>query len=348
MQLILNFVVFFVLSAFGVSTYFLNPYRSGSLIVGLLLQAFAIVVLFLSTVSQKHALNRYKNAAKDTVQSNQRWLIGSIAAVCISGALLLIGIPYSFLRFILFLLLWAGAIGAGQYLCYFIWRRDNEELAVQLVKEDEEKRAQELAAQERAKAAAEQMRKDAQERAARAATWQTAPAVQNSAYPAASGESMHESREAMPELEIPDSIPPSMTRPRMTDAPDMFVAMRLHIFDEETISKALEYPTRSVLAAVQYEIAYNSISPDIVFYRLGELPEPSDQEREEARRKLLALAKSHRLYVNPAWTQSLIVRLGNQANLLLQDLVNNCVQQDIFAYELISLELFMAKRLLET
>ena len=38
MQSFLNFVVFFVLSAFGLSAYFFNPYRSGSLIVGLLLQ----------------------------------------------------------------------------------------------------------------------------------------------------------------------------------------------------------------------------------------------------------------------------------------------------------------------
>ncbi len=165
MQSFINYVIFFVLSAFGLSAYFLNPYRSGSLIFGLLLQVFPIVVLFLSTVSQEHALNRYKNAAKDTVQSNRRWLIGSILAVCIGGGLLIVGIPYGFLRFILFVLLWVGCIGAGQYLCYFIWRRNNEELAEQLVKEDEQKRAQELAAQERAKAAAELMRKEAQERA---------------------------------------------------------------------------------------------------------------------------------------------------------------------------------------
>lgn len=348
MQSFLNFAIFFILSAFGLSAYFLNPYRSGSLLLGLLLQAFAIVVLFLSTVSQEHALKRYTNVAHDTAQTNRRWLIGSISVVCVCGALLIVGIPYKFLRFLLFLFFWAGAVGAGQYLCFFVWQRDNAELVSKLAAEGIVLRAQEKEAGKQANETAAPKKKEPLEQPERAAAWQTASAVQNSAHPAASKAPMSQSHEAMLELEIPDSIPPSMTRPRIDDPPDMFVAMRLHIFDEDALSKALEYSTRSALAAVQYEIAYNNGNPAIVFCRLDGLPEPSDQDREDARKKLLALAKSHRLYVNPAWTQSLIASLGHQANPLLQDLADNCVQQDIFAYGLISLELLMAKRLLVT
>ena len=329
MQSFLNFVVFFVLSAFGLSAYFFNPYRSGSLIVGLLLQAFGIAVLFLSTVSQKHALNRYKNAAKDTLQSNRRWLIGSIAAVCISGALLLIGIPYSFLRFILFLLLWAGAIGAGQYLCYFIWRRNNEELAVQLVKEDEEKRAQEFAAQERAKAAAEQMRKDAQERAEAAEAQQRA---QRGIEPLAH--------------EIPNSLPVSMARHRVEDLPDLMFAMRLMNGDASAIQEALAHPTRNKLAAIEEVIAQNYGGTPTLFFQAGKSQLIRQLSLEEMQGRLLYLAVSHQLFVNPAWMQELMSHFDSMLQRKMLMLIQkSCTNEDIFAYELIYAQLWLAEKL---
>ena len=329
MQTFLNFLIFFVLSAFGMSTYFLNPYRSGSLIVGLLLQAFAIVVLFLSTVSQKHALNRYKNAAKDTVQSNRRWLIGSILAVCIGGGLLIFGIPYGFLRFILFVILWVGCIGAGQYLCYFIWRRNNEELALQLVKEDEEKRAQELAAQERAKAAAEQMRKEAQERAEAEAARQRA----------------QRGIEPLPH-EIPDSLPVSMARHRVEDLPDLMFAMRLTAGDASAIQDALAHPTRNKLAAIEEVIAQNYGGTPILFFRPGQSKLIRQISLEEMQGRLLFLAKSHQLFVNPAWAQELMSHFDSvlQRNTLML-IQKSCTNEDIFAYQLIYAQLWLAEKL---
>lgn len=329
MQTFLNFLIFFVLSAFGLSTYFLNPYRSGSLIVGLLLQAFAIVVLFLSTVSQKHALNRYKNAAKDTVQSNRRWLIGSILAVCIGGGLLIFGVPYGFLRFILFVILWVGCIGAGQYLCYFIWRRNNEELALQLVKEDEEKRAQELAAQERAKAAAEQMRKEAQERAEAEAARQRA---QRGIEPL--------------QHEIPTSLPVSVARQRVEDLPDLMLAMRLMVGDETALSEALARPTRNALAAIEEVIARNYICHLAVFYRNGGLLVATQSSIQETLERLMYLVKSHQLCVNPAWSQYLISQLGNNlANNFLMKINQSCEREDVFAFQLLGAEMQIASKL---
>ncbi len=321
MQSIINFVVFFVLSAFGVSAYFFNPYRSGSLIVGLLLQAFAIVVLFLSTVSQKHALNRYKNAAKDTVQSNRRWLIGSIAAVCISGALLLIGIPYSFLRFILFLLLWAGAIGAGQYLCYFIWRRNNEELAMQLVKEDEEKRAQELAAQERAKQVA-------QERAEAAAAQQRA----------------QRGFEPM-EHEIPAALDSCVGRPRIEDLPDLSLVERMLNLEDSALAEALAQPSRAALASVEETIARNTNNSAVFFsHKVGkfiDIPEFI----QSAERKLLYLAQTHQLYVNPSWSQYLIASIGSEQLTFWGFFYKANDQQDIYACQLLDAQMQLVDKL---
>jgi hypothetical protein len=328
MQTFLNSLIFFVLSAFGLSTYFLNPYRSGSLIVGLLLQAFAIVVLFLSTVSQKHALNRYKNAAKDTVQSNRRWLIGSIAAVCIGGALLLIGIPYSFLRFILFLLLWLGAIGAGQYLCYFIWRRNNEELAEQLVKEDEEKRAQELAAQERAKAAAEQMRKEALERAEAEAAQQ---------------KSQHYF-EPM-EHEIPSALDSSKGRPRIEDLPDLSLVERMLKLEDSALAEALAQPTRAALASVEETIARNTNNRAVFFYhKVGKFIDIPEFIKS-AERKLLYLAQTHQLYVNPSWSQYLIASIGSEQLTFWGFFYKANDQQDIYACQLLDAQMQLVDKL---
>ena len=329
MQSFVNYVIFFLLSAFGLSAYFFNPYRSGSLIVGLLLQAFAIVVLFICTVPRKYSVSRYRNFVRDTVQSNRRWLIGSIAVVCVSGALLLIGIPFSFLRFILFLLLWAGAIGAGQYLDYFIWRRNNEELTVQLVKEDEEKRAQELAAQERAKAAAEQMRRDAQERAEAEAAWQRA----------------QRGIEPLPH-EIPDSLPVSMARQRVEDLPDLMFAMRLMAGDESALAEAFTHPTRNALAAIEEVIARNYICYTAIFYRNGGLLVATQSSIQETQERLMFLVKSHQLCVNPAWTQYLISQLGKgPENDFLMKINQTCEREDVFAFQLLVAEMQIALKL---
>lgn len=328
MQTFLNFLIFFVLSAFGLSTYFLNPYRSGSLIVGLLLQAFAIVVLFLSTVSQKHALNRYKNAAKDTVQSNRRWLIGSILAVCIGGGLLIFGIPYGFLRFILFVILWAGCIGAGQYLCYFIWRRNNEELALQLVKEDEEKRAQELAAQERAKASAEQMRKEAQERTEAEAAQQRA----------------QRGFEPM-EHEIPAALDSSKGRPRIEDLPDLSLVERMQKLEDSALAEALARPSRGALASVEETIARNANNNAVYFYhKVGKFIDIPEFIKS-AERKLLYLAQNHQLYVNPSWSQYLIASIGSEQLSFWQFFINNCDQEDVFACQLLDAQMQLVDKL---
>lgn len=325
MQTFLNFLIFFVLSAFGLSTYFLNPYRSGSLIVGLLLQAFAIVVLFLSTVSQKHALNRYKNAAKDTVQSNRRWLIGSILAVCIGGALLLIGIPYSFLRFILFLLLWLGAIGAGQYLCYFIWQSGNKDLVQQLsaegiIQREQEKQAKEVAAQRK---------KEEQER-------QEAIAAQ---------QRPQHGIEPLPH-EIPDSLPVSMARHRVEDLPDLMFAMRLMAGDTSAMQDALAHPTRNKLAAIEEVIAQNYGGTPILFFRPGQSKLIRQISLEEMQGRLLFLAKSHQLFVNPSWTQELMSHFDDmfQRNTLML-IQKSCTNEDIFAYQLIYAQLWLAEKL---
>lgn len=325
MQTFLNILIFFVLSAFGLSTYFLNPYRSGSLIVGLLLQAFAIVVLFLSTVSQKHALNRYKNAAKDTVQSNRRWLIGSILAVCIGGGLLLIGIPYSFLRFILFLLLWLGAIGAGQYLCYFIWQSGNKDLVQQLAAEGIIQREQE----KQAKEVAAQRKKEEQER-------QEAIAAQQRAQ---------RGIEPLPH-EIPDSLPVSMARHRVEDLPDLMFAMRLMAGDTSAMQDALAHPTRNKLAAIEEVIAQNYGGTPILFFRPGQSKLIRQISLEEMQGRLLFLAKSHQLFVNPAWTQELMSHFDDmfQRNTLML-IQKSCTNEDIFAYELIYAQLWLAEKL---
>lgn len=325
MQTFLNFLIFFVLSAFGLSTYFLNPYRSGSLIFGLLLQAFAIVVLFLSTVSQKHALNRYKNAAKDTVQSNRRWLIGSIAAVCICGGLLLIGIPYGFLRFILFLLLWVGCIGAGQYLCYFIWQSGNKDLVQQLAAEGIIQREQE----KQAKEAAAQRKKEAQER-------QEAIAAQQRAQ---------RGIEPLPQ-EIPDSLPVSVTRQRVEDMPDLMFAMRLMAGDESALAEALTHPTLNALAAIEEVIARNYICHLPIFYRNGGLLVSTQSSIHETQERLMFLVKSHQLCVNPAWTQYLISQLGKgPANDFLMKINQTCEREDVFAFQLLVAEMQIALKL---
>ena len=325
MQTFLNSLIFFVLSAFGLSTYFLNPYRSGSLIVGLLLQAFAIVVLFLSTVSQKHALNRYKNAAKDTVQSNRSWLIGSIAAVCISGALLLIGIPYSFLRFILFLLLWLGAIGAGQYLCYFIWQSGNKDLVQQLAAEGIIQREQE----KQAKEAAVQRKKEEQER-------QEAIAAQ---------QRVQRGIEPLPQ-EIPDSLPVSVTRQRVEDMPDLMFAMRLMAGDESALAEAFAHPTRNLLAAIEDVIARNYICYTAIFYRNGGLIVTTQSSIQEVQDRLMFLVKSHQLCVNPAWSQYLISQLGKDlANNFLMKINQSCEREDVFAFQLLIAEMQIAYKL---
>ena len=331
MQSFLNFTIFFVLSAFGLSAYFLNPYRAGSLFLGLALQLFAIVVLFLSTVSQKHAADRYTNAARDTAQANRRWLIGSLAAVCIAGGLLIAGVPSRILRVILFFTLWAGAVGAGQYLCYFVWKRDKNELVSKLAAEGIVLRAREKETKRQAKEAAAQKEKEAREQAKRTAAAQKAQAAQSS--------------NASQNLEIPESMPYSMARERLGDPPDLLLAIRLQSGDESALSEALSHPTRAALAAVQSEIAHCYGSSAVIFYRSGGLTAHMSSSMEEAHNTLLALAKAHKLCVNPCWTQSLIASLGLRSSLLMQDLVGSCAGRDVFAYQLLGVELQLAGRL---
>jgi hypothetical protein len=134
MKSVPNYIAAALLSAVCLCCYYFDPYRGASLVTGLLLlQVLGVMFVFLTSVTHKNPEKKFASYAKDK-KSRQILEIGVIAFVFVAcGAFLLLGLKWSFVRFVAFLGLWITAALLGENANYFIWRRQNPELAQQLV-----------------------------------------------------------------------------------------------------------------------------------------------------------------------------------------------------------------------
>ncbi|HRX58205.1 MAG TPA: hypothetical protein P5075_05470 [Eubacteriales bacterium] len=133
MKSVPNYIAAALLSAVCLCCYYFDPYRGASLATGLLLQVPGVMLVFLTSVTHKDPEKKFTSYAK-TQKSRQILEIGVILFVFVAcGAFLLVGIKWSFVRFVAFLGLWITAALLGENANYFIWCRQNPELAQQLI-----------------------------------------------------------------------------------------------------------------------------------------------------------------------------------------------------------------------
>lgn len=307
-----NYIAVALLSAGCLCCYYFNPFRGGSVVTAFLVQALGVGILYLTSVEFKESINKYKVYAMSRNALNILRTIMKALIYTVCGVLLLLGIKWSLVRFIALLFMWIFAVSLGDSAGYYIWRRRNRDLALAFAQQGEQERLATIEAKS-------QKQPPASEQEA------AAPRIH--------------------EQEIPDTMPADRVRKRVDDLPDMLLAMRLQISDESALSEALAHPTLNALAAIQYEIAHRYGHPAIVFYRGGGLAAFTSSDMLDAQNRLLALAKTQKLCVNPAWTQSLIVKLGLRQMGTLQSIAANCSQEDVFTYQLLGVELQLAGKL---
>jgi len=311
MKPILNYIVASLLSLGGFSAFFLNPYRQGSVVVGIVLQSLCGAVLFLAAVEHKNSSARFEAYAKGRKSPILVLFLVKFLLYILCGALLIYGIQSVILRLVLFLIMWLAAISLGENISFYLWRARGKasagQPAEQPVRERSEKEAEANCPQ-----------------GAQAGGCPNAP----------------ETREA------PLSVTPGSdhARARSQSLPDLLLIGRLRRGDTSALQEATGHPSAPALAAIEEAICRNNGNPDSVFYRMDGRRVCSSASIDAAKRELLDLAKNGTLLADPAYSQSLIARLGNRmtSTLIMRELAATDPAA-LFEYQLLGVQMQVAQ-----
>lgn len=308
MKPIFNYIVASLLSVGGFSAFFLNPYRQGSVVVGIVLQSLCAAVLFLAAVEHKNSAVKFEAYAKDRKSLILVLFLVKFFLYIMCGALLIYGIQSVVLRLVLFLVMWLAAISLGENVSFYFWRARGKASAGQ---------------------PAEQSARERSEKEADCPQGSTGDCP-----------NVPETREA------PLSVTPGSdyTRARSQSPPDLLLIGRLRRGDTSALQEATGHPTAPALAAIEEAICRNNGNPDSVFYRIGGIHAFSSASIDAAKRELLDLAKKGTLLADPAYSQSLIARLGNRMTsaLIMRELAATDPAA-LFEYQLLGVQMQVAQ-----
>jgi hypothetical protein len=136
-------------------------------------------------------------------------------------------------------------------------------------------------------------------------------------------------------------IPVEKQRKRIDAKPKKNLLSALKQNDPEAIQHALNMQDKSALAAVEEAIAVKRGNPDFVYYRPGGAFISSSSGHQDAMMKLILLAGGNNLLDDPAYTQSLIIQLGEQNNQLFIQLMGDN-REAIYQYQLLGIQMQLA------
>lgn len=326
MKRIWNYSIAALLSAGGFCTYFFNPYHKGSLVIGIVLQAFCILMVFVGAWENETTIEQFRQYAKKSKEINVYWLVGSLFVVLGAIAIILNGVALDIFRFGLLAIMWMSLLILVNYSTYFLWRSRNKESAQQLTAEGIVQRKSEREnskQEEEAKKQSVQKAKEQQEVLARNVK------QQEDAFNA----------------QVANT---ARTRQRVQKAPDLFILSQLANGDEGGLQEALKNPTVFSLASIEEAIMQRSSNKEPIFYRLSGQVITTQKEMEEAQSMLLYLARNHRLLENPAFSQYLIARSGGSfgGQQMLQNMAAQG-SQTLFAYQLLGVHMQVSVRISE-
>lgn len=321
MKRIWNYSIAALLSAGGFCTYLFNPYRKGSLVIGIVLQAFCVLMVFVGAWENETTIEQFRQYAKKSKEINVYWLVGSLFVVLGAIAIILNGVAFDIFRFGLLVIMWMSLLILVNYSTYFLWRSRNKESAQQLTAEGIAQRKLEREnskQEEEAKKQSVQKAKEQQEVLALNVK------QQEDAFNA----------------QVANT---ARTRQRVQKAPDLFILSQLANGDEGGLQEALKNPTVFSLASIEEAIMQRSSNKEPIFYRLSGQVITTQKEMDEAQSMLLYLARSYRLLENPAFSQYLIARSGGSfgGQQLLQKMAAQG-SQALFAYQLLGVHMQVA------
>ena len=333
-----SYIAAFLLSVPGLAVYFLNPNRSISLFGGLLLQLLGVSLVFTLTIPQKAALDKYKRYAKENSKENRSWLIASLVIYLLCGVMVLIGIKSGFLRFVLFFIMWGGAVAAGEFAGFFIWHHNNkawvaEELKKDAIEAEKLKQKNQEARNLAAERTAERQKAEAaaKEKAAQQAAKRDNELPEEKKQPQKIGVvtiSDHERVHRKNRGEYMENMVDGLTAP-------MIQAFQFHL---SMVQSAAADPR--VLAGVEEAIARLAKHKDITFYRpSSSMKNYSKEEIQKAYDHMIDLARQDALLNDPALTQALALIVDAQGN-MGSKLLNELSQYGLSfqAYQLLGMQ----------
>lgn len=321
-----GYIIALLLPLPGLAVYFLNPNSTTTMIGGLILNLAFAALVFYFTIPQELAIGKFKRYAKESSNENRNWLISALGVYLVCGILIIFGIQSGFLRFLLFLFMWGGAIAAGEFSGFFVWRAFNKEWVAKELAKD----AAEAETQEKVQQAAQEL---ASQRAAEQQKAQTA-AKEKAAQQAAEREKSIAQEQPQPEKQPQKSGVVSLSdqeRVRRKNRGEymenmvagltapMIQAFQFHI----SMVQSAAADSRA-LAGVEEAIARLANHQNIFFYRpSGSIKRYSQQEIQEAYDQIIHLARRDALLADPALTQALALIVdaqGHRGNELLNEL----------------------------
>jgi len=334
-----NYVAACLFCALGLAVYFLIPIRGSSFLLGLILQLLCAAALFILSVPSESSLGKFLKLARANAKEHRVQLIVSTIIALICGSVLLIGIKWGFVRFILFALMWIGLIGAAETVALFLFCRFNRafvdaeiEKTAQAERDKKERETQEA---EREKQRREREAQEAEQKALKEAQRKT---MERNALKAA------KEKDEKDVLTGASSYP---VRLPIHASPDAEVLLALMNESALGLQAALSRRTPEALAAVEGIIMYFSHNKTPKFYRLGGMRFYTEQFIQAAKTRLLALADEEKLLQDPGYSQSLIAGLGATSDVSNQIMQTLAVRNDhtLFHYQLLGVQMQLAKLL---